>query len=214
MKIVLTGGGTGGHFYPLIAVAEAVQDLAEKRALIEPEIYYSGPPPFDANALIEHAITYLPSSAGKIHRYPTILTFLGFFSTFFGIIGATFKMFSLYPDVVFSTGGYAAFPTLWAARLCAIPVVIYDADASPGTVSLWSAKFAKYIAVAHPTAAQEFPQKLQSKIARTGHPIRKEIENATASGGYEFLPDSPSASSRSVRHSGTAVPRPGVSLPN
>jgi UDP-N-acetylglucosamine--N-acetylmuramyl-(pentapeptide) pyrophosphoryl-undecaprenol N-acetylglucosamine transferase len=193
MRIVLTGGGTGGHFYPLIAVAESIEDISKERTLIEPELFYIGPPPFDAEALLEHDIVYKPSPAGKLHRYPTLLNVLGIFSTAVGIFRSTLQLFHLYPDVVFSTGGYAAFPTLYAARLLNIPVVIYDADATPGRVSLWSAKFARWIAVAHPDAATKFPPRARAKIARVGHPIRSEIRSLAKEGGHEFLKLDPNA---------------------
>src|SRR3989344_4921441 len=141
MRIVLVGGGTGGHFYPLIAIAEAIEDICHERTLIEPELFYIGPPAFDAEALLQHDITYLPGTAGKVRRYRSILNVLSIFTNGIGIIRSTAQIFRIYPDVIFSTGGYAAFPTLFAARLLRIPVVIYDADASPGRVSLWSAKF-------------------------------------------------------------------------
>src|SRR3989344_5046865 len=134
MRIVLVGGGTGGHFYPLIAVVEAIEDLCKERTLLEPELYYVGPPAFDAEALLEHDIIYVPSSAGKVRRYPSILNIFSVFVNAIGVIRSTFQLFNIYPDVVFSTGGYAAFPTLYAARILRIPVVIYDADATPGRV--------------------------------------------------------------------------------
>lgn len=193
MKIVLVGGGTGGHFYPLIAVAEAVQDIAAERKLLEPELFYLGPTPFDERALLEHDIEYKPSSAGKLHRDRSVGNIFGLFASFFGIMRATFQLFGLYPDIVFSSGGYAAFPTLYAARLLKIPVAIYDADATPGRVSLWSSKFARWIALAHPEAAAKFPEKIRDRIAQTGHPIRKEIETPAREGGYEFLKLDPSA---------------------
>jgi len=193
MKIVLAGGGSGGHFYPLIAVAEALEGLAKERTLIEPELFYVGPPPFDSEALVEHEITYIPGSAGRMRRYSSILNFFDVFKTGWGIVRATMGLFRLYPDVVFSTGGFAAFPTLYAARLLRIPVVIYDADAVPGRVSIWSARFARWIAIAHPDAAAGFSKKYLEKIAVTGHPIRHEIETATAEGGYEFLKLDPGA---------------------
>ena len=187
MKIVFTGGATGGHFYPLISVAEAIEDVCTERTLIEPELVYMGPPPLDKEALFEHDIEYRPSAAGRIRRYPSILNVFSIFGIVAGIIRATIQLFNIYPDVVFSTGSYAAFPTLYAARLLRIPVIIYDADAAPGRVSLWSSRFARYIAVAHPDAAEKFPKHAHDKIARVGHPIRKEIMHPTKEGGYEFL---------------------------
>lgn len=187
MKIVLAGGGSGGHFYPLIAVAEAIEDITREKHLIEPKLYYTGPSPFDSSALLEHEIEYLPSAAGRVRRYSSVLNVFDFFKTGWGVVKSLIQLFKIYPDVVFSTGGFAAFPTLYAARILSIPVVMYDADAKPGRVSLWSASFARNIALAHPDAAAQFPQKYLSKIARTGHPIRKEIEAPAKEGGSEFL---------------------------
>lgn len=191
---MFTGGGTGGHFYPLIAVAEGIEDIAEEKRLVEPELYFIGPDVFEHTALAEHDIEFRSSPAGKRRRYPSILNVLDIFKTFFGVIGSIFQLFRIYPDVIFSTGGYAAFPTLYAARILRIPVVIYDADVYPGKVSLWSAKFARWIGVAHPNAAAQFPEKYKSKIALIGHPIRQEVESPTKEGGHEFLklnPDIP-----------------------
>lgn len=187
MRIVLTGGGTGGHFYPLIAVAEAIEDLTAEKKLLEPDLFYIGPEPFDRTALLEHEIAYEAGTAGRMRRYRSILNVLDAFKTGWGILSATLQLYRLYPDVVFSTGGYAAFPTLYAARLLRIPVVIYDADAKPGRVTLWSSKFAKWIGIAHPDAATQFPRAYRDKIARVGHPIRREIANVATEGGEQFL---------------------------
>jgi UDP-N-acetylglucosamine--N-acetylmuramyl-(pentapeptide) pyrophosphoryl-undecaprenol N-acetylglucosamine transferase len=192
MKIVLTGGGTGGHFYPLIAVAEAIEDICTERVLIEPQLLYTGPKPFDPTALLEHDIAFKESSAEPMRRDVYIGNIFSIVGTVRGVIRATLQLFNIYPDVVFSTGGFAAFPTLCAARLLRIPVIIYDADATPGRVSLWSARFARWIAVAHPDAAEAFPMNVRGKIARVGHPIRKEIMAPTKEGGYEFLKLDPS----------------------
>ncbi len=192
MKIVLTGGGSGGHFYPLISVAEALEDICTERTLIEPELIYMGPAPFDTNALFEHDIEFKQSAAGRMRTYSNVLNIFSIFGIIRGVIRATIQLFNLYPDIIFSTGGFAAFPTLFAARLLRIPVVIYDADATPGRVSLWSSKFARWIAVAHADAASKFSKRAQSKIARVGHPIRKEIAVPAKEGGYEFLKLDPS----------------------
>lgn len=187
MRIVLAGGGTGGHFYPLIAVTEAIESLTQERRLLEPVITYMGPQAFDPTALTEHNIAHTVISAGRVRRYRSVLNIFDGFKTLSGIIRATLALFRIYPDVVFSTGGFAAFPVLYAARILRIPVVIYDADASPGKVSLWSSKFARWIGVAHPDAASQFPVKVRDRIAHVGHPIRSEIISPAPEGGHEFL---------------------------
>lgn len=193
MKVVFTGGGTGGHFYPVIAVVEGIEAICKERRLLEPQYYYIGPEPFDARSLAEHDIEYIKAPAGKLSRESRIPNPFSALRTWMGIVRAFFTLFSLYPDVVFSTGGYAAFPTLFAARFLGIPVIIYDADATPGRVSVWASSFARWIAVAHPDAASAFPEKVRSKIARTGHPIRVEIETPTSEGAHEFLKLDPNA---------------------
>ena len=192
MKIAMVGGGTGGHFYPHIAIAERIHQLVDERHLVEPELIYIGPDVFDYDALVEQNIQYVKTPAGRVRRYRSILNVLDFFRTGWGILRSIGRLFSIFPDVVFSTGGYAAFPTLVAARLLRIPVIIYDADARPGRVSVWSASFARWIGVAHPDAASHFPEKYREKIARIGHPIRIEIEHVTDAGGHEFLKLDPS----------------------
>jgi UDP-N-acetylglucosamine--N-acetylmuramyl-(pentapeptide) pyrophosphoryl-undecaprenol N-acetylglucosamine transferase len=187
MKIVVTGGGTGGHFYPIIAVVERIRELATERKLIEPTIIYIGPSVFDNEALIENGIEYRPSPAGRMRRHHSARNIFSMITTFFGVIKSIFQLFIIYPDVVFSTGGFAAFPTLYAARILAIPVIIYDADSKPGRVNAWSASFARHIAIAHADADKEFPESVRNKIALVGHPIRKEIEEVAKEGGHEFL---------------------------
>jgi UDP-N-acetylglucosamine--N-acetylmuramyl-(pentapeptide) pyrophosphoryl-undecaprenol N-acetylglucosamine transferase len=186
MKIALTGGATGGHFYPLIAVVEGIEDICIEKRLIEPQYFYFGPEPFDPSVLPEHDIEYIPTGGSRVRKDAQVVA-SGYIGMLFAIIRTFPKLFRIYPDVVFSTGSYAAFPTLCAARLLRIPVVIYDADAKPGKVSRWASKFATWIAVAHPDAAKGFSEKIRDRIARTGHPIRREVENVAHEGGHEFL---------------------------
>lgn len=183
MRIVVTGGGSGGHFYPIIAVAEAINRIAEERKLLRPELYYIGPEPYDERALYENGITFKPSPAGKVRRYFSLLNVFDFFKTAVGIIKATYQLFSIYPDVVFSKGGYASFPTLVAARLLRIPVVIHESDAVPGRVNAWAGSFARRIAISYPEAAGYFKK---GNIAHTGNPVRKDLWNHGVESGVEF----------------------------
>ena len=185
MKILLTGGGSGGHFYPLIAIAEAINDIAKKENLISAQMFFMSDSPYDAEALIENNITFIPISAGKIRRYSSIMNFFDIFKTAFGVIGAIKKVFNIYPDVVFSKGAYASFPVLLAARLLKIPVIIHESDSVPGKTNLWASKFAKKIAVSYPDTAKYFSD--QTKIAYTGNPLRKAVLNINKNGSHEYF---------------------------
>lgn len=184
MKIVFTGGGTGGHFYPIIAVAEEINNQIREQKLVPPKFYYFAPDPYNEKLLYENNITFVKISAGKLRRYFSLNNFTDGIKTFLGIFGALWKLYRIYPDVIFSKGAYASFPTLFAARLLGIPVIIHESDSHPGKVNLWSAKFARRIAISYPEASKYFPP---DKTAITGNPIRTEIMTPIKNGAHEFL---------------------------
>ena len=103
-----------------------------ERKLLEPQLYYAAPDPYDSEMLIANNITFVPTSAGKMRNYFSILNFFDYFKTAWGVLRSMLRIFFLYPDVVFGNGGYACFPTLLAAQLFRIPVVIHEWDAEPG----------------------------------------------------------------------------------
>jgi UDP-N-acetylglucosamine--N-acetylmuramyl-(pentapeptide) pyrophosphoryl-undecaprenol N-acetylglucosamine transferase len=184
MKILFTGGGTGGHFYPIIAVAQAIRERVKERKIIPPQMYFMSPTKYNARALFDNEIEFVGVPAGKIRRYFSILNFTDVIKTVYGCISALASMFSIFPDVVFGKGGYASFPALFAARLLRIPVIIHESDSKPGRVSAWAGKFARKVAVSYPSAAKYFNA---DKVAFTGLPIRTEIAEPLVNGAFEFL---------------------------
>jgi UDP-N-acetylglucosamine--N-acetylmuramyl-(pentapeptide) pyrophosphoryl-undecaprenol N-acetylglucosamine transferase len=187
MKIVFTGGGTGGHFYPIIAVAESIQAICREKKLLEPQLFYIAPKPFDEAALFANNITYLKSPAGKMRRYGSILNITGLFVTLWGTLSAFITLLRIYPDVVFSKGGYASVPTVLAASLLRIPIVIHESDAKPGRANILASKYAYRIGVAFESVIPYLPLKAQSKVAVTGIPIRATIAHADIEGAGELL---------------------------
>lgn len=187
MKIVFTGGGTGGHFYPIIAIAEALQDLVRERRLIDPKLYYLAPNPYDEKALFENNIAYVHVSAGKLRRYKSVRNITDSLVTALGVVKALLTLFRIYPDVVVSKGGYASVPTVIAAHWLRIPIIIHESDAKPGRANQLGAKYATKIAIAFDSAAQYFPKKAQDKIARTGIPIRKALMHTETEGARQYL---------------------------
>lgn len=187
MTIVFTGGGTGGHFYPIIAIAEAINDLVRERRLVAPKLYYLAPTSFDQNALFENGIVFIPIPAGKMRRYASLHNITDFFVTVAGTVSAFMALYRLYPDVVMSKGGYGSVPTVLAARLLRIPVIVHESDAKPGRANLLAAKFAAKIAISFESAAAYFPKNVQSNIARTGIPVRKALTRVETEGARQYL---------------------------
>jgi UDP-N-acetylglucosamine--N-acetylmuramyl-(pentapeptide) pyrophosphoryl-undecaprenol N-acetylglucosamine transferase len=189
MKILLTGGGTGGHFFPLIAVAQGLNKLASEKQLADFKLYYLAPEPFNEKLLAENNITFIKGSAGKVRRYFSLRNFLDIFRTGFGMIRALWTMYKLYPDVVFAKGGYASVPAIFAAWFFNIPIVVHESDSVPGRTNKWAGKVARRIALSLPEAAQYFPKE---KTAFTGNPIRREILTPLKDGAKELLRLEPS----------------------
>jgi len=187
MKIVFTGGGTGGHFYPIIAVAEEVRALARERRLLSPQLHYLAPEAFDQEALFANEIRYEMCPAGKWRRYFSLQNFTDLFVTAAGFVCALTALFRIFPDIVFSKGGYASVPVVLAARVLGIPVMIHESDVRPGRANRMAASFAYRIAVAFDETAAMLPEKVRGKVARTGIPIRREIMRLEDQGAAQEL---------------------------
>jgi len=184
MKILLTGGGTGGHFYPIIAVAEALYDISEEEHILTPEIILMSDKQYDMSLIAKEGIIFKKVYAGKVRRYFSILNFTDLPKTFMGILKSIKTMYSDMPDVVFGKGGYASFPPLFAAKIFGIPVIIHESDSVPGKVNKWAGKFAHRIAVAFPEASKHFPKE---KVALTGTPVRKSLMGHTPDEASEIF---------------------------
>lgn len=167
-RIVLVGGASGGHFYPLMAVAEKLNEFRNKGN--ELELFYFGPEPYNREALERNSITYVACPSGKKRRYFSILNYLDIFKLFYGFFVALFKLYTIYPDVIFSKGSYTSVPVTLAGFILRIPIVVHESDAKPGIANKLAGKFARYIAISFAEAAQYFPE---HKISLTGIPLRK-----------------------------------------
>lgn len=172
MRILLVGGGTGGHFYPLIAVAEALHARARASREVPPEFYYAGPDPYDEGSLFNANITFVRIPAGKYRRYHSLANIGDMFVAFWGLLVALGKLFAIYPDVVMSKGGYTSVPVVIAAWLLRIPIVVHESDAVPGISNKIGARFAQHIGIAYDEAVAYFPPE---KTALIGIPVRSEL---------------------------------------
>ena len=182
MKIVFTGGGSGGHFYPIIAVAQELRALLKSEGIENVQFFFVSDDPYDQTLLDENGIIFKKNTTGKMRIYFSIENILDVFRTGAAVVRAFFMLYKIYPDVVFSKGAYASFPVVFAARLLRIPVIIHESDSVPGRANAFAAPFARRIAISFPDAADFFPP---DKVARTGSPIRKELLEPIREGSFE-----------------------------
>lgn len=193
MKIAFTGGGSGGHFYPLIAVAEEVNALVDERHLVKPDLYYLSESEYDPALLYENEIEFRRVVSGKRRVYASPRNMFDMFKVALGVPAAFSQLLRIYPDVLFSKGGYVSVPVVYAAHLLRIPIFIHDSDAVPGRANLWASKYAQRIAVSYPEAATHFAQSADH-IACVGNPVRKSVRSPLtygAHGYFQFLPELP-----------------------
>ena len=170
-RVIFTGGGSGGHIYPLIAVAEALQKrLNELNA--PSEFIYLGPKDEYSALLVKHGIAIHPIASGKMRRYFSGQNFLDAPKFLIGFVQALFKLYFIMPDVVFSKGGTGALPVVVAAWFYRIPVAIHDSDAQPGLTNVTSGRFATRVFLSFERAAAYFKA---NKVMITGSPLRAEL---------------------------------------
>lgn len=184
MKILLTGGGTGGHIYPLLAIAEELNRVVDHEHFSDFKLYYMATDNPQKELFDAQFVTFIPVSAGKMRTYFSLKNGTDIFKTAFGVVGALIKVFRLYPDVIISKGGYASFPALVAARLLRIPVIVHESDTVPGRVNKWSGKFAHKVALSYPEAAEYFDQ---SKVSITGQPVRQTVAHVGSEGAKAYF---------------------------
>jgi len=167
MKILFTGGGTGGHVFPIIAIKSAFAEATADK------FYYLGPDGFVKENLIGIKTKFI--SAGKFRRYFSLTTPIDLLKIFVGTIQSFWHLFLIMPDVIFSKGGYGSFPVCFAGWVFRIPIVLHDSDSAPGLANRVTAKFAKKIILSFESGRKYFKPKYQSKIILIGNPIRKEL---------------------------------------
>lgn len=172
MRIVFTGGGSGGHFYPILAIVQALRKKLQEEKLVNVDLYFFAPGPYNKGLLYDYGVKFKRITSGKRRLYFSLANFTDYFKIAVGTLQALWALLIYYPDAVVGKGGYASFPTLLAARILRIPVMIHESDTVPGRVNRWAGKFAKRIAVSFPEAAKYFDE---SKVAYTGNPLRKEF---------------------------------------
>jgi len=173
MKIVLTGGGTGGHITPLISVANKIREKYP-----DAEFVFMGPKgKLEKEFMDKVGIPTENISTGKMRRYFSFRNFLDFFRVIFGLFHSLWYLLKHMPDAIFSKGGYAAFPVVIAGWIYRIPILVHESDSVPGITNSILGKFATRVAVSYPSAEKEFPS---SQVVLTGNPLRSDINQGDA----------------------------------
>ena len=170
--ILISGGGTGGHIYPAIAIAQEFH-----RRYPSGRIVYIGKFGGREEQVVDKAglpIQFRGISAQGFARRISPTLFTAVYRTMLGFTQAMKIVKRTKPDVVVGTGGYVSASALFSAQLCGYPTLIHEQNAYPGLTNRFLGKRAKVIATAYPELENYFPKE---KIRITGNPVRSEFHH-------------------------------------
>lgn len=167
-RIVISGGGTGGHIYPAIGIAKELIQLDPKIEVI----FIGGVDRLESTLVPQHGLRFLPISVAGFPRKLTWRWMPVVYKVCSGLTKSLWLLKNLKPNVVVGTGGYVCGPVLFAAALLGIPTVIQEQNAAPGLTNRILARWAKAIYLAFETASTHFPTE---KTMVVGNPIRRTI---------------------------------------
>lgn len=171
-RIIISGGGTGGHIFPAISIANTF-----RKRFPEAEILFVGAEDrmeMEKVPAAGYQIVGLPVSGFDRAHLTNNIKVAGRLVNSLRLARKTIREFK--PDIAVGVGGYASGPTLWMAASQGIPTLIQEQNSYAGVTNKLLAKKARRICVAYDGMEKFFPAK---KVVITGNPVRKDLEEAT-----------------------------------
>ncbi len=171
---MFTGGGSGGHIFPVLSVMKELSKIFSKEEL---EMYYVGPKEEIVEKYIKTEdvkVRYI--FAGKLRRYFQFMAVIRnivdiFFKIPVGIMQSFLLIFITSPDLIISKGGYGSLPVVIAGKIFQVPIFIHESDKAPGKTNKFLQKFALEVFVSFPETEDINPQ----KMIIVGNPIMEDV---------------------------------------
>lgn len=181
--VAFTGGGTGGHVYPGLAVLDTLREISNA----ELSFYWIGSFRGMERKIVESkSLRYFGIPTGKLRRYFSFQNLIDVFKFGFGIVGALRILLKHRPLLLFSKGGYVSVPAVLAAGILKIPVFSHDSDFDPGLATRINARFSQNIFVAYQQTKLTY-FKGDDRVIVSGNPIRRDLATADAEIGLRWI---------------------------
>ena len=173
MRVLLTGGGTGGHIYPALAIARGI-----KQQFPETEILFVGTSKgLEADLVPREGFPFRTVTVEGLTRKVSLQALITLFKTCKGCVDSYRILKDFRPSVVIGTGGYVCGPVVMIASILRIATLIHEQNAYPGLTNKLLARLVNKVAVNFPQSKKYFSPRAQ--ISVTGLPVRPEVQAAT-----------------------------------
>lgn len=181
MRVLLAGGGTGGHIYPALAIANKIKDEYPTTDIL----YVGTNTGLEAKIVPKEGWNFAAINVEGWQRKISLQAVRAGFKAFKGVLDAIKIIKNYNPQVVIGTGGYVCGPVVLAARLLNIPTIIHEQNALPGITNRLIGNFVDTIMITFPESKKYF--KNQSKIILTGLPIREKLLKISKEEGRKYF---------------------------
>jgi UDP-N-acetylglucosamine--N-acetylmuramyl-(pentapeptide) pyrophosphoryl-undecaprenol N-acetylglucosamine transferase len=181
--IAFTGGGTGGHVYPGLAVAQALRARGFEGRLA----WIGSTKDSDRSAVAEAGLEYYAVPSGKLRREVSLENLSDAFRVLAGYAAARRVLKSLGPTLLFSKGGYVSVPPCAAAASLGIPYFTHESDLTPGLATRLNAGKAERILVSYAETVEHLRPALRDKALVAGNPVRASVRRGDAARGRALL---------------------------
>ncbi len=168
MKVLVAGGGTGGHIYPALAIARGLQESFKAEVL-----YVGTDKGLESDIVPQSGFSFKTISAAGLDRKLSLKNIKAIYQTGKGYWEAQSILRAYRPDLVVGTGGYVCGPVVLAAARKGIPTLIHEQNAFPGLTNRILSRFVDLVAVTFEESVRHFGNK--EKVRVTGLPVRQEI---------------------------------------
>jgi len=171
MRVLITGGGTGGHINPALAIAQKVKSEDVSNTVL----YVGTKTGMESELVPKEGFEFKSVTAKFLMRKISIENIKTLFASAKGVIEASKIIKEYKPDIVVGTGGYVCGPVVLAAALKKIPTMIHEQNVFPGITNKILAKVVDVIGISFKEAEKYFPKNVKHKLIMVGNPVRKDI---------------------------------------
>lgn len=182
MRIIVTGGGSGGHTMPALSMVETIKKYCKEQDMGFELLYIGSNEGIEKKLAQKEGLDYRGISTGKLRRYFSWQNFTDIFRIIAGFFQSLAIIRRFKPDLLFSTGGFVSVPPVVAARFLRKAVIIHEQTIDAGLANKLASKFADKVALTFEESKKYFPPK---KVVVTGIPMRDKIFQGKKESAFE-----------------------------